>query len=283
MKRNSTKILLLAGVFIIIGLAFTLFAGTSSEKKAASETAKPETGIDLAQKTERDLFAKNLDKLKEITEKLDKKDLNKFKEQTRDGVLLLTDLINELPKVTGERPNNVLEKTLQAKNNAEKIVLLDNKNQIIRQIKNSFENAAEAIKEIKDSLNCKEKIAKIFCDKVEKHLDKIEKINKKINGKNYKEKTKKIFTHFHSLLKYMDKEMSKPEFLTFKRQQVNDREVNPIIRAEQNVSKLEKKEEVKPQMQKEDSKCKEKCKKEQKQEKEQKKESKPEQNQEHKK
>ena len=261
MEKNSTKILLLVGAFIIIGLAFTLFAGTSSEKKSAPEVTKPETEMNLAQKTERELFAKNLDKLKEIIQKPDQKDLSKFKEQTRDGVLLLTDLINELPKAPGEKSDNVLEKTLQAKSSAEKIVLLDNENQVINQIKSSFENAKNAIKDIKDNLNCEKKNTKVFCIVVDKHLSQIEKINKEMNKKNYKKKTKEIFLHFHSLLGYMDKEMSKPKFLISNQQQNNDQDVNPVVQAEQKVNKTEEKEEAKSEIQKMKSKCKdcEKC------------------------
>lgn len=237
MKKGKTKILTLVGLFIFLALTLVFLAGTATEKQSTAQNSKTKeenTQLNLAQKTERELFSKKLGELRMIIDKFEQKDFKEFKNQTRKGFLLLADLINELPEFPGGLSEDVLEETMQIKRNAEKLVLIEDKEKVVDLIKDSFDEGHDSIEKIEDTLSCEEEISDKFCEKVEKRLAKLEDMTSVINQKNVMSKTKEVFFEFHSLLNFLNREMSKPEFLTLM-QKVQQRQ-----QSEQEVNKTEK-------------------------------------------
>ena len=239
MKKGRNKILLLTGLVVLLGLAFLLFGGMNSEKKVspeAAKAAKPEAKLNLAQETERKAFSKKLGELREVIDKFNQQDMDEFKNQTREGLLLLADLINELPELPEGLSDDVVEETLQLKKNAEKIVLVEKEKEIIELIKKSFDKAKDAVEEIRGNLRCEEEANKKFCENFEKRIDKIENVIGQINKQTYKQKTRELFFEFHSLLNYLNKEMRQPEFLTMMRYAYDEQKMQ---QTEQEVNKKE--------------------------------------------
>jgi len=224
MKKASFNILLLFGIFIIFGIIITLFAGAIEKNRSTAEPVIVQ--MNLAQQTERELFFKQLKELKEITKNLEQKNMQKFKKQTREGMLLLTDLINELPELPIPMQEDVLEETTNAKNYAEKLAFLEVEEEIVQGIKNGFTAALDGLEDFFENLNCEEEVSGTFFEKTKESFDDIEDTIEQLNKDNYKQITQKVFKQFYILLSYINNRMSQPEFLNALARQTkqNDRD-----------------------------------------------------------
>jgi len=240
MRQGSAKILMLLGFLILMGLAFVFFTGGNSEKQAAPEKANaaPKSGINTQiVENENEIYKKKLTEFKEITFKLNQKDLKLFKEQTKEAFNLLAELIDELPQ-SSETKSEVKENTTELKKVAGQIALFDNEEKIVELLKKGFTVANDAIDKATGDVDEEKKPAKKFLENIEKKFDVMENKVKKITMKNYKSMTKELLMDFHSLIRYMNKEMKNSDIMITSASTKEDADNNND--AEQKVSKTDK-------------------------------------------
>ncbi len=226
MKEGNTKILTLLVILVVIGLAFAFFTKTEQEDQVKTEKSNNESQKNdpLVKEREQEVFSAQLENLEEVIVELDQNDLKKFKEQTGKGLNTIANLINELPNVQEKNPNNVTKETKKIQRHAERVVLVDGEEKTVEQIKEGFDSAKNSVqlvtKDIEQSEQ-KEDLNEKFQTNVEKRTDKIDEMIEKVDEKNYKERSKDLFIEFHSLLSYMNNQMSKQEVLTSTSQKNN--------------------------------------------------------------
>jgi len=230
MRNGYTKILLLLGLVIFIGVLFLILSSADSVEKAQqiAPAVKKEIDVELTQE-QKEQYSAKLKEFKESAVTLDMKDTKKFRAQTGKAFTQLAELIDGLPTVPGSVPAEVLEETVKIKQAAEKINIEGNEKKLSGLIKEGFEHSGDAIQNLIGNISDENEkktqeneSAEKFSGNVKKKLEVIEERTDKIDVKNYKQMTKEIFMHFTVLLAYMEEQMSNPEIMSQNNNQGED-------------------------------------------------------------
>lgn len=236
MRKGNVRILLLM-LFVIAGLILAIFlminSSTQSEKTANSP-AQGE-GILLTQMQNRQVspedrqaFQESLDKYRRMVTNLEQTDIPKFKTQSRDAFLGLASLIDDLKKqtegtastgaaapATEDQSEEMQEPedntTADIRTNAGRIPEIQDENELVTEIKSTFNAARESLEEIEADENATSAAGteEEMEDKFEQRFDDLEQKINALTQANYRAGSKEIFLNFHSLIKQMENELYK--------------------------------------------------------------------------
>ncbi len=218
MKKGSVKILMVM-VAILAGLTLlfmmTLKSNVQTQQSAQAEQRdeikmeQRQNGMELEQKQDKKeemekksrVYSEDLDEFKRMVTNLEQKDMVMFKNQSRDAFMELADLIDQL----GEQKDDILsgtmveeEDTEEIRRSARKIIAAENEDELLKELKNSFNAAEEALEEATEET--------VDEEKYEKTLDNLEKNIEELNKENYMNKSKDIFMQFYAVLKNLHNE-----------------------------------------------------------------------------